>query len=87
MDFVKIRVQSSVLDLSGLGQEPEAGSYENGKEISEPIKSEQFINFIPITDVSKGVLGFFLWRANTDPVMPVSEHHSVVNALVGTNQF
>ena len=58
-----------------------------GKEISEPIKSEQFINFIPITDVCQRALGFFLWRANIDPLKPASEHYSVVNAFVDTTIF
>jgi len=45
--------------LPGSGQGPEAGLYENGKEISEPIKSEQFFNIIPFTDVCETALGFF----------------------------
>lgn len=86
MDFVKIRVCSSVLDASGSGQGLEAVSYEKAKEISEPIKSEQFIKFIPITDVRQRALGFFVWRSNSDPLMPASKHHSVPKAFVGTTE-
>jgi hypothetical protein len=51
------------------------------------MKSEQFINFIPITGVCHRALGFILRRANTDPLMPASEHHFVVKAFVDITNF